>query len=281
MTSKHTADHIDQNQQNDTIVNIRWLCKTGQSKNRIVSKEYKSSFIIVKDGVEKTVKEWVDSLKNEKNPFGREYTLAMIRKYAQKKQLGFSYKNYPNLTGEVWEEIEGSDNKLGCWKISNMCRVKYITKYAENVLSEGRLGLDKGYPTISINGKHYYCHILSFMTFFPKEYATKKSHEIVLHEDDDKTDFRPHKLRLGTQSDNITDAYNNGCYNGTKSARTRCASYISGIFEKEYDSQTDAVKYLISKGFDKAARRGIRFALAALHDGQDIIRYGRTWKLVV
>jgi hypothetical protein len=39
---------------------------------------------------------------------------------------------------------------------------------------------------------------------------------MVLHEDDDKEDFRPHKLRLGTRSDNAKDAHDNGKFDSTK-----------------------------------------------------------------
>ena len=33
-TPNHTADHIDRNPENDTISNIRWLCKSEQSTNQ-------------------------------------------------------------------------------------------------------------------------------------------------------------------------------------------------------------------------------------------------------
>lgn len=61
---------------------------------------------------------------------------------------------------------------------------------------------------------------------------------MVLHEDDDKLDFRPHKLRLGTSSQNSRDAYNNG----KQSERVKCASYIDGVLEKEHLSQSDALR---------------------------------------
>ena len=35
-STSHTADHIDQNSFNDTSDNIRWLCKSGQNKNRMM-----------------------------------------------------------------------------------------------------------------------------------------------------------------------------------------------------------------------------------------------------
>jgi len=275
----HTADHKDKNRENDTDGNIRWLCKPGQAQNQDRPETLKSAFIIIKDGIEKTTKEWVEYLKDDKNTFGREYTNVMIKSYAQRKQHGFAYKEYPDLPGEKWKEIVGSNNKRNRWEISNMNRVKYITKFAENVLSSDRLRMSGGYPKISINGKQWLCHILAFKTFRPDEWANKKPDEMVLHEDDDPLDFRPHKLRLGTRSDNGIDAYNNGKYDGTKSERMKCVSYIDGIYEIMHNSQEDAAKYLKSIGYEKASSTGIGQALKAFRNGKVIIRYDRTWKL--
>ena len=101
---------------------------------------------------------------------------------------------------------------MGHWEISNMSRVKQVTKHASNVLWGDRLRRCNGYPIISINGKNCYCHVLAFKTFYPELWDAKKLEEMVLHEDDNKEDFRPHKLRLGTASDNAKDARNNGKY---------------------------------------------------------------------
>ncbi len=275
-TPKHTADHKDRNRNNDVLENIRWATVSEQNNNRNMSKTQKFAFIIVKDGEEKTSNEWVDHLKDQKNSFGREYTAAMINMYAIRKQYGFSYKEYPDLEGEVWKEIAGSRTIRGLWKISNMNRVKYITNNGENVLSGDRIGIENGYPAIRINGKQQRCHILSFMTFFSKEYAAKKSDEMILHENDDKLDFRPQKLRLGTMSDNGKDAHDNGKYDGKKSMRMKCASYIDGVFEKEHESQNDAARYLKSIGYEKTSQGRISDAI----NGNRDIAYRRTWTSV-
>jgi hypothetical protein len=278
-TPGHTADHIDRNRTNDILENIRWSTKKEQSSNRDMPETLKIELLIDRYGEEKTKKEWVEyfNSKNEKNHLGHKYTIEMIKKYISKKQHGFSYKEYPDLPGEIWKEISWSKNTKGVWKISDMNRVKYITIHAENVLFGVRLGLVSGYPTISINGKQWYCHILAFMTFFPEEYANKKPDEIVLHEDDDRMDFRPHKLRLGTQSENAIDAHNNGKHDGTLKERQKCASYINGVFEKEHESQHAAANYLKSIGFEKADRRNIGQALKAYIKEEILTRYGRTW----
>jgi hypothetical protein len=233
-----------------------------------------TDLIIVKDDIGKTAKEWVIYLKDEKNHLGRKYTDGIIRYYARMKIHGFSYKVYPDIVGEVWKEIKDSKTKMGRWEISDMCRVKYITAHAKNVLSGERLCLRNGYPTIAIKGKHKYCHIVAFMTFYPEEYESKKLHEIVLHNEDDKLDFRPHKLRLGTHSDNGFDAHDNGKHDGTRTARMKCASYINGVFEKEHKSQYDAENYLKSIGVEKASQSNICNALC----GKQKLAYDRAWK---
>jgi hypothetical protein len=278
-TPEHTADHIDKNRENDTDDNIRWATNREQRDNQDRPETLKTAFLVDRYGEEKTFKEWADCLKDEKNHMGREYTARMINHYAQNKQHGFSYKEYPDLPGEIWKEIIDSKNTQGRWEVSDMNRFKYITNHAENVLSGVRLGLLNGYPTVGINGKNWKCHILSFMTFFPDKWATKKSDEMILHEDDDPLDFRPHKLRLGTQSENTIDAYNNGKYDGTKRERMKCVSYIDGIYELMHDSQSDAVKYLRYIGYKKASRGEICKALKARNDNKILTRYDRMWKL--
>jgi hypothetical protein len=272
---EHTADHVDRNSNNDVLENLRWLCKKGQRNNQDRQNTYKSTIIVVKDGKEKTIKEWIEYLKDEKNSLGRDYTESMITGYAQKKKHGYAYKEYPDLLDENWKKIVGSDNKIGHWEISDMNRVRYITKYKTNIISGKRHRLSNGYPTISINGKQWPCHILSFMTFFPDEYNAKNPEDIILHENDNKLDFRPHKLRLGTRSENIEDAYANGCYDGKKSARKKCISYIDGVLEKEHESQGSAVRYLKTIGYSKAIVSAIYMVL----NGTRKTAYDRAWIL--
>lgn len=273
-TLQHTADHIISNQKlNNDISNIRWACKRGQSNNRTTPNKYKSAFVIVKDGLEMTTKEWLEHLKNTKNYFGKSYTATIINRYAIGRHHGFSYKEYPDLEGEVWKHVKDSENKRGRWEISNKSRMKYVTKHMSNVLSEEQFNMVNGYPYVGINGKQKLCHILSFEAFYPD---IPRGDLIVLHNHDDKTDFKPENLRLGSASENAMDAYDNGRRSGTKSARTKCASYIDGILEKEHDSQTDAMKYLRDNGYEKATSSNISLVLSGDRENA----YGRTWNLI-
>jgi hypothetical protein len=277
---EHTADHLDRNPDDDNIYNIQWATKFDQNKNQERPGVNKDALIVVRDGIEKTINEWVEYLKHEKNPFGREYTKGAIEGYLKKKMFGFAFKEYPDLPGEIWKTIEGGKSSRGYWMISDMNRIKFITKQAENVLSGERLGMSsKGYPTININNKQKYCHILAFMTFFPDEWAAKKSNENVLHKNDDKLDFRPHMLRLESQSQNIIDAHNNGCYGDAQSGRMKCVSYIDGVYELLHDSQTDAANYLKHIGYKKVDRGSIGAAIGGKRNRKSA--YDRTWKQVL
>jgi hypothetical protein len=82
-------------------------CKRGQGDNRNMPEMNKSAFIVIKDGVERTVNNWVTHLKDHTNQYGRVYTRGLINQYAQKKKYGFSYKDYPDLLGGGLEEDRG------------------------------------------------------------------------------------------------------------------------------------------------------------------------------
>lgn len=280
-TSYHTADHIDRNPENDTLDNICWLDKSGQSKNREMPGKLQSALIVVKDGVEKSVKEWMEHLKYENNLYDKNYTCGMIKQYAIRKQHGFMYKEYPDLPGEIWKLIDKSKNSKGAyWEISNMNRVKFVTTNAKNVIESRNIGTNGAYPTIRINKKSFLCHHLVFEAFFPDEYASMKTDDIILHKNDDKFDFRPQMLRIGSASENSLDAYNNGKRDGGMTSRTKCVSYLNGILEKEYDSQSDAEKYLKSIGYIKASQRSINTALKQSLSGYIKFRYDRTWEYI-
>jgi hypothetical protein len=249
----------------------------GQANNQVRPTTLKTALAIVKDGVEHTAKEWADLMKLEEDT---------IRKYAQQKKNGFAYKEYPDLEGEDWKPIYGERWKdvIGSaekpeeyWEISNMKRVKYVTAHAENVISGDTLGLNMGYPTIKINGKQWRCHILAFRAFNSELWDVKRDDEMVLHKvvngKEDKKDFRPHMLYLGNASMNAIDARDSGKYDGKKTARMKCASYIDGVHEENHDSQTDAAAYLRSKGYPKASINSISVALS----GKYKTAYGRTW----
>ncbi|AGE53624.1 hypothetical protein ATCVGM07011_686R [Acanthocystis turfacea Chlorella virus GM0701.1] len=272
-TPRHTIDHYDRHSTNDVLTNIRWAGKSEQRQNQTRQPNLKSAFVIEKNGVERSAKEWVEVTKIMT---GHNYTASSINQYARQQKHGFRYKTYPNLRGEVWKKVEGSKNNKGTeWLISNMSRMKVKTAYAENVLSADQLSKRDGYPVVKINGKKWKCHELSLMTFRPNEYAAKLHDDIILHKNDNKLDFGPFRLRLGSLSENSIDAYNNGRYDSTQKARKLIASYIAGVFEKEHKSIRDSVRYLQKNNHPLAATSCVS---RALRNGR--ISYGRTWKFV-
>jgi len=270
-SSEHTADHGDRNRRNNALDNISWKTPSEQNLNQDRPDTYKSAFIVVKDGVEKTAKEWVTYLEGTTNPYGRAYTVSAIKHYAQRKQHGFAYKVYEDLPGEIWKEVPDSNVK-----ISNKQRVKRtMTSDTENVLDVSQLSTSGGYPMITINGEKCFVHHLCLQVFSPDEYNAMNPGDVVRHKHDDRLDFRPEKLLSGSRSQNMTDAHDNGKYDGKKKARKPCVSYVDGVKEPEHNSLHAAVRYLKGKEYPKASRGGIYYALK-----NNTIRYGRTWKLV-
>lgn len=272
-TLQHTAEHIDNdNKDNDIISELTWIDKTGQQKNRSMPQDNLSAFIIVRDGIELTLKEWVSKLKNEKNDFGRPYTRGMIYHYVQRNQMGFYYKTYDDLPNEIWKKVSGSDNKLGWWMVSDKNRVSFNTKHGRNIIQSSNFKTDT-YPTICINGKNIGIHVVVFETFYPEEYAKKTSSHLIRHLNDDKHDFRPENLAIGTAHENAKDAHDNGRHDGKRSGRVACISYVDGVLEKTYNSQLEVVEYLLKEGYSIHNTSNIKRAMKKPNH----TCYGRTW----
>jgi hypothetical protein len=277
-TLSHSTEHIVcDNKTNDIVCELTWIDPIGQNNNQIRSSDLITAYIIVRGELEMTNKEWVKHLENEKNSYGREYTKGAIKQYAQRKTNGFSYKVFEDLPGEMWYKVTNSENKMGHWEISDKNRIAYVSSHARNVIDATRFGFSGKYPRIAINGKKRYLHAIAFETFYPEEYAKKLPTEMILHKFDDKLDFRPHVLCIGTRSKNGIDAHDNGCYDGTKSARMPCCSYVNGILEEIHESLNAAEKYLRATGYLKAKSYHIG---EALNSENELVRYGRTWKRV-
>ena len=276
---EHSAEHIDcNNKDNDIVCELTWIDPSGQTKNRICPGEKLNSYIIIRDDIEMTRKEWVRYLSNQKNSHGREYTETMIKHYATRKQYGFSYKVYDDLPGETWYKVRNSENRQGHWEISDKNRIARVSKHARNVVDATRFGFTNDHPIMGINGKDRMIHDVAFEAYYPDAYAAKKPEEMILHKHDDKLDFRPHTLYIGDKTMNSLDAYNNGRHDGTKTARMKCCSYINGIFEKLHESQEDAAKYLKLHGYPRARGSKISMVLSLLYKENKVIsRYGRTW----
>ncbi|AGE56700.1 hypothetical protein ATCVNEJV2_657L [Acanthocystis turfacea Chlorella virus NE-JV-2] len=270
---QHTADHIDRERTNDTVENVRWASTREQNLNQRKPSEFKSAFVIVKDGVEHTAKEWADVYTK---PDGTRYHENTVKEFARQQKNGFRYKVFPNLRAEVWKAVPDSKNSQGEWFISSKNRMKYKTKYAENVLTIDQLSNVTGYPVVFFNGKKWLCHYLSMMTFRPREYASKLPGDMLLHKHDDKLDFNPFRLRWGTPSENGTDAHDNGRHDATSSARKPVTSYVGATIEREHESLSNAARYLRENGYPDASYQGVRYALKT-----GIVCYGRTWKLSV
>jgi hypothetical protein len=263
-TIVHTADHINSKQSmNNKLYNLRWATKNEQALNQERPVSYKSAFLIMKDDIEMTANDWVSYFDKV---FGEKYNAKKISNIARNKINGFSYKEYPDLPGEEWIQYGYNKNEV-IYKISNTNRIKYKTKYAEHVISSEFMHRASGYPVVSIDGKQQYAHVIVFKLFYPDLWNNKTDKEFVLHEDDNKLDFRPGKLRLGTASENGHDAYNNKKYNGTKTERKVCRMYdVNENLIKEFFGSSYAADYIISLKISYASKIIIARKIRAVLD---------------
>ncbi|AGE58940.1 hypothetical protein FK949_gp185 [Paramecium bursaria Chlorella virus NYs1] len=262
-----TADHIiSERKLDDDLSNLRWLDQSGQVKNRITSETLRSARLITNDlfsGDELTAKEWTELYMK---PDGTKYSHKTISRLAQYKQNGFSYKTYGDLDDEEWKLV-GNPNENHV-EISNKNRVKDVTFSSsgreEHVLTAEELSLMSGYPSKKIDGVNHLVHILVFQLWYTNEWKNKKSGEMVLHKHDNRLDFRPENLYLGTSSKNGIDAHDNGKRDGTKSARQACIAYKDDEIVEEFKSLRDAARYLVEHVENlkfMVAHSGIRRAL--------------------
>ena len=268
-TIQHSVDHINNNYLDNRLDNIRWASSKQQIDNRNMPSIKKSAVLVVKDNIENTVKEWAKELKCSQKT---------ICEYARLKLHGFSYLEFSDLKDEKWKYISNSKNSKGIWEISNLCRARYITNNFTNVIWGDRFYIKNGYPSIRINNQHRYVHDIVFEAFYPEVYKNKKQDEVIRHLNDDKLDFRPENLVLGSYSDNTMDAHNNGKYMGTKTERKKCVSINSSNNEERHNSQHEAVNYLKKNGYPNACLAGVWRALDNYDKGKSSNIYGRKWK---
>ncbi|AGE58742.1 hypothetical protein FK949_gp177 [Paramecium bursaria Chlorella virus NYs1] len=262
-----TADHIEsEHKLYDDLTNLRWLHQSEQSKNQFKPETLRSARLIVNDlfpDDELTSKEWIE-LYTKSN--GKKYHQDTILKWARTRENGFSYKTYDDLVEEEWK-IVGDPDKNHV-EISNMNRVKDVTfsqsGCKEHVRTAEELHLWSGYPCIKIDGEKYHIHVLVFQLWYSDLWANKHSDEMVLHKEDNRLDFRPENLYLGTRSENGKDAYDNGKHDGKKSARQACIAYKDDEVIEKFKSMHDAARYILKYNETlkfEAAVMGIRRAL--------------------
>jgi len=264
---QHTADHIQsENKLDNSLGNLRWADESEQSTNQNRSDTQNNAFIIVHDGEDLTANEWA-----ERTGFHPR----TIRDRAQNvRNTEWTYKTYDDLSGEEWKLVEGSKNSKGWWTVSDLGRVAYHKDAnIRKVSSPEELSLNGGYPSISINGDQRKVHLVVFETFRSEEYKAMKEGEMILHKNDDRMDCRIDKLRVGTASQNRRDAYDNGKYDGTKSARRPCVAR-KGNESKPFESLADAVKWLQDTTEYKISNAG---HISDCLNGNRKIAYGYTW----
>jgi hypothetical protein len=244
----YTADHIgNERKLDDDLTNLRWLDRSGQNNNRTMPEMRKSTRIIANElfpDNELTAKEWTHVFTK---PNGTKYFHKTISRWARTKENGFSYKTYNDLIDEEWKLV--GDPEKNHVEISNKSRVKDVMLSAsgreEHVLSADQLSFNGGYPSKRIDGELRPVHVLVFQLWYPELWKNRNPGEKVLHKKDNRLDFRPENLRLGTPSENGKDAHDNGKYDGKQTARQPCIAYDGDKEVGNFKSLLEAARYLV------------------------------------
>ncbi|ABU43749.1 hypothetical protein AR158_C203R [Paramecium bursaria Chlorella virus AR158] len=277
-----TADHIiSEHKLDDDLSNLRWLDPSGQANNQNRPETLRSARIIVNElfpDDELTAKEWTELLTK---PDGTKYSRITILEWARTRENGFSYKTYEKIDVEEWK-IYGDPDKNHV-AISNKNRVKDVTvsesgHKEEHVRTADQLCLWGGYPSKKIDGVKHRVHILVFQLWYPDLWANRKPDDMVLHKHDNRLDFRPKNLYLGTGSKNVTDSYDNGKRDGTKSARQACIAYKNDEIIEEFESLSDAARYLEEHNTYLTFNAAINSIRRTLKKNKNKEYKGFTWK---
>lgn len=116
-----------------------------------------------------------------------------------------------------------------------------------------------------------YLHILVFKSFYPLTYTNTLQ---ICHFDDNPLNANLLNLYLGSKSDNGIDAYNNGKYDNTKSARIPCIGVNKKTDERfEFKSLAEAESWLRDNDELKASFTHISMCI----NGTQKSAYGFTW----
>lgn len=111
-----------------------------------------------------------------------------------------------NIPGEQWKTIEEFHSKQYVFMISNLGRVKRITKSTGKKRIKAQQNNGKGYLYVQFHKKNYYIHRLVGQYFIPNP----NNKTTVNHRNFRKWDNRVVNLEFATQKEQINHAYENG-----------------------------------------------------------------------
>jgi len=225
---KYTADHIDsKDKRNDTLDNLRWADPPTQRNNQRKSdRDFNKIIICRTDSVGNTVE--YNGLRDAAEQNGK--SMRSVHKWLNGspcvrlkddfgKQYIWSYRDEPeDLPEEVWHETIPDSNVFASQfgRIKDKRKTSITKRYPQEYISP--MTTSK-YPVLSIKGKVYTIHYLVYIAWFPFSGDYREYDYKLRHMNDDKNDCSIFNLKLGTRSQNGTDAHNNGSYDGTKSER--------------------------------------------------------------
>jgi hypothetical protein len=251
---KYTADHIDsEDKKNDALDNLRWADPPTQRNNQRKSeRDFNKIAICRTDSVGNTVE--YNGLRDAAEQNGK--SMRSVHKWLNGspcvrlkdefgKQYVWSYKDEPeDLPGEVWHETI-SDSKVFAsqfGRIKDERKTSITKRYPKEYISSMTT---LTHPVLSIKGKVYTIHYLVYIAWFPFSGDYGEYDYKLCHMNDDKDDCSVYNLRLGTRTQNGTDAHNNGSYDGTKCERRPIVAIHKKSGKRiEFSSNSEATRFL-------------------------------------
>ena len=228
---KLTVDHIDKNQSNNKINNLRWASHQEQCENKRISVNRKGRSInqYTIDG--QYMKTW-DSIKNASCSLNIDET-SISRALSGRFKSGGGYKwkyNDNDQIGEIWKPVP--------IEIKNI----YASNYGRIKNSNGHIlsgYIQNGYIDLKLSdNKHYLVHRLICSTF--NGLPPDDVRICVNHINGNKTDNRAVNLEWVSYSGNMKHAYNIGLIDKKTNSKAVLKYTLDGLYIERYNSITEA-----------------------------------------
>ena len=185
-SSKHTCDHINRVPEDNRIENLRWADDETQKTNRR-SFQIQKLIIVTSELLEALAKDGI-----------------VFRSVTEVPAKGM---------GNLPETYQGLGLKISlCGKYFIKTRKRGPGKAVDYMAQPS---IRHGYPSFKMNGRHCPVHMMQFQLNFPG--AARP--EAVEHRNDNRLDASASNILGSTHSANRISSYDNGCRDGTKTAR--------------------------------------------------------------
>jgi hypothetical protein len=270
------VDHIDRRLENCALVNLRWVTKTENAANKCATKA-KALCKRIRELKSKPVQQLCNNVVLHEYPSATAAgkSLGISREGIRDAVLGrrktaggFEWRMSPReMTLEMFK-ARGFEVVGGIQEAPHVYFSSDLKVYDDDTL--GKIyepPTNVRYPVITIGGRKRYIHrvVAAIRTGYKSmedfDAHMAKNGLVVMHDGDaDKSNWW--NCKLGTRSENATDAFSNGCFTSAKNAPRPVVVHI-GDDMFEYASCSDAARALQKHNsiISRSARKASSFSL--------------------